>query len=79
MCSDMVSTPHWFKHKAEVVLVEEVSVEANTVELVLRVKSIQLLNNVQFLQPSLVPVNDRGNSEHTHALMTGATVNILMY
>ena len=46
--------PHRLKHQAEVVLVVEVSEQSNTVELVIRISLIQLLQNPQLLLTRLL-------------------------
>ena len=49
------SSPHGLEHEAEVVLVEEVSVETHHVELVVRVALVQFLKYLHLLQSCLVP------------------------
>lgn len=43
--------------------VEEMSEKTNTVELIIRVCLIQLLENLKFLQASLVPVTEQHEME----------------
>ncbi len=47
--------PHRLKDKTEVVLVEEISVEADDVELVIGVSLVQFLKHLQFLETGLMP------------------------
>lgn len=47
--------PEWFKHQTQMLFVVKVSEQTETVELVIRVCIIQLLQKFQFLQSSLVP------------------------
>lgn len=67
-CSSLTPTagsliPHGLKDQTEVVLVEEVPVEADDVEFVIRVRLVQLLENLQLLQSSLVPARTQGGRE----------------
>jgi len=47
--------PKRLEHETQVVLVEEVPVEAETVELVVRVRVVQLAQKLQLLETRLVP------------------------
>lgn len=47
--------PEWFKHQTQMLFVVKVSEQTETVELVIRICIIQLLQKLQFLQSSLVP------------------------
>ena len=48
------NSPHGLEHQTEMVLVKEVSEQANTMELIVRICLVQLLQNPQLLQSCLV-------------------------
>ena len=76
--------PHRLKHQAEMVFVEEVSVEPDTVELVISIGFVQLLKNMQLLETSFMPANTHTHTHtyihtYTSIMTTQHTVYIFLY